>query len=52
MIGVSVCNAAGLGPVPILPGRPAQIALGAAALLALSGAGYQIRTRRRRPATA
>jgi hypothetical protein len=39
MIGVSVCNAAGLGPVPILPGRPAQIALGAAALLALPRGG-------------
>jgi hypothetical protein len=51
-LGVSVCNAANLAPVPILPGRSAQIALGAVVLLALIGLGYQISTRRRRAAAA
>ena len=51
-IGVSVCNAANLAPVPILPGRSAQIVLGALVLLALVGLGYQVSRRRRRSATA
>ncbi len=51
-IGVSVCNAANLAPVPILPGRSAQIVLGAVVLLALVGLGYQVSTRRRRTAAA
>jgi hypothetical protein len=51
-IGVSVCNAANLAPVPILPGRSAQIVLGALVLLALAGLGYQVSTRRRRTAAA
>jgi hypothetical protein len=51
-IGVSVCNAANLAPVPILPGRSAQIVLGALVLLALVGLGYQVSMRRRRSATA
>jgi len=51
-IGVSVCNAADLAPVPILPSRSAQIALGAVLLLMLFGLGYQVSTRRRRTASA
>jgi hypothetical protein len=51
-LGVSVCNAANLAPVPILPGKSAQIALGAVVLLALIGLSYQISMRRRRAAAA
>jgi hypothetical protein len=51
-LGVSVCNAANLAPVPILPGKSAGIGLGALALLALFVLGWQISVRRRRTATA
>ena len=47
-IGVSVCNAANLAPVPILPGQATPITLGAIALLLLAGAGYQLSRRRQR----
>jgi hypothetical protein len=50
-IGVSVCNAADLAPVPILPTRSAQITLGGVVVLLLAGLGYQV-SRRRRAATA
>jgi len=45
-IGVSVCNAASLAPVPILPGMTTPITLGAIALLLLAGAAYQLSRRR------
>jgi hypothetical protein len=51
-IGVSVCNKANLAPVPILPGRSAQMALGALGLALLFGVGYRISVRRRRTAAA
>jgi hypothetical protein len=47
-IGVSVCNAANLAPVPILPGMTTPITLGAIALLLLAGAAYQLSRRRQR----
>lgn len=47
-VGVSVCNAANLAPVPILPGKSAEVALGALGLLLLCAAGYQVSRRRRR----
>ena len=47
----SVCNAANLAPVPILPGRSLEITLGGLGALLLAGAAYQL-TRRRRPALA
>lgn len=49
-IGVSVCNAANLAPVPILPGMTTPITLGAIALLLLMGAAYQLSRRRQRAA--
>lgn len=51
-IGVSVCNAANLAPVPILPGKSAEVALGGLGLLLLWAAGYQLRRRRRFAAAA
>lgn len=45
-IGVSVCNAANLAPVPILPGLTTPITLGAIGLLLLAGAAYQLSRRR------
>ena len=47
-IGVSVCNAANLAPVPILPGMTTPVTLGAIALLLLAGAAYQLSRRRQR----
>jgi hypothetical protein len=48
-IGTSVCNAADLAPVGILPGVAMPIGLGTLGLLALGGTGYYF-TRRRRTA--
>lgn len=45
-IGVSVCNAADLSPVPVLPGKTMSVTLGAVGLLGLAGAGLQLRRRR------
>jgi hypothetical protein len=45
-LGVSVCNAADLTPVPVLPGRTMGVSFGAAGLLGLFGAGMQLRRRR------
>jgi hypothetical protein len=50
-IAASVCNAASLAPVPVLPGAALPIGLGAIALLGLGGLGFQV-SRRRRQATA
>jgi hypothetical protein len=47
-LGVSVCNAADLSPVPVLPGKTMGVTLGAAGVLGLAGAGLKLR--RRRPA--
>lgn len=49
-IGVSVCNAANLAPVPILPGMTTPITLGGIALLLLAGTAYQLSRRRQRAA--
>jgi hypothetical protein len=51
-IGTSVCNAASLAPVPVLPGMALPIGLGAIALLGLGGVGYQVSRRRRAAAAA
>lgn len=45
-------NVANPVPVPIVPGKSAQFALGALGLVLLFGLGYRITTRRRRPAAA
>ena len=45
-LGVSVCNAADLAPVPVLPGKTMPVTLGAVGLLGLAGAGLQLRRRR------
>lgn len=45
-LGVSVCNAADLSPVPVLPGKTMSVTLGAVGLLGLAGAGTQLRRRR------
>jgi len=42
-LGVSVCNASNLAPVPILPGRTLPVTLGAAGVLGLAGAGLRLR---------
>jgi hypothetical protein len=51
-IGTSVCNAATLAPVSILPGMAMPIGLGALGLLALGGTGYYFSRRRRVMVTA
>jgi hypothetical protein len=50
-IGTSVCNAASLAPVPVLPGMALPIGLGGLTVLMLGGVAYQV-TRRRRAAAA
>ena len=45
-LGVSVCNAADLSPVPALPGKTMSVTLGATGMLGLAGAGLQFRRRR------
>jgi hypothetical protein len=45
-IGTSVCNAANLAPVPVLPGKTMSVTLGAAGMLGLGGIGLQLRRRR------
>ena len=45
-------NVANPAPVPTLPGKSAQFALGALGLVLLFGLGYRISTRRRRTAAA
>jgi hypothetical protein len=45
-IGVSVCNASNLTPVPILPGRTMSVTFTAAGVLGLAGTGMQLRRRR------
>jgi hypothetical protein len=46
-IGVSVCNAASLAPVPILPGMALPATLSGLVLLLAAGAAYQFSRRRR-----
>jgi hypothetical protein len=50
-LATSVCNAANLAPVPILPGKSLEITLGGLGALLLGGVGYQM-SRRRKLATA
>ena len=50
-VGTSVCNAASLAPVPVLPGMAMPIGLGALGLLGLGGVGFVVARRRRVPAT-
>jgi hypothetical protein len=45
-LGTSVCNAASLAPVPVLPGKTMPVALSAVGLLGLAGTGLQLRRRR------
>ena len=45
-VGTSVCSAANLVPVPILPGKSLEIALGGLGVLLIGGLGYRA-TRRR-----
>jgi hypothetical protein len=49
-IGTSVCNAASLAPVPVLPGMALPIGLGALGVFGLGGLGF-VMARRRRTAT-
>lgn len=51
-LGVSVCNAADLSPVPILPSKALPAALGGFSLLFVGGLGYQLSRRRRQEASA
>ncbi len=51
-LGVSVCNAADLSPVPILPSKAVPAALGGFGLLFGGGLCYQITRRRRKEAGA
>jgi hypothetical protein len=51
-IGTSVCNAANLAPVPILPGKSLEITLGGLGVLLLGGLGYQVSRRRKLEAAA
>lgn len=51
-VATSVCNAASLAPVPVLPGMALPIGLGAIALIGLGGLGYQVSRRRRAAAAA
>ena len=46
-LATSICNAASVAPVPVLPGMALPIGLGAIALLGLGGLGYQVSRRRR-----
>ncbi len=50
-LATSVCNAANLAPVPILPGKSLEITLGGLTVLLIGGASYQM-SRRRKLATA
>jgi hypothetical protein len=51
-IGTSLCNAANLVPVPILPGKSMEIALGGLGVLLLGGLGYRASRRRKRETAA
>jgi hypothetical protein len=51
-IGTSVCNAANLAPVPVLPGMALPIGLGGLGVLGLGGVGFVVARRRRVTATA
>jgi len=51
-LGTSVCNAASLAPVPVLPGLALPIGLGALGLLMVGGMGYYLNKRRQFGATA
>jgi hypothetical protein len=46
-IGTSVCNAANLAPVPILPGKSLELTLGGLGLLLFGGLGYRASRRRK-----
>jgi len=46
-LGTSICNAAGVAPVSILPGMATPIGLGTLGLLALGGTAYYFSKRRR-----
>ena len=50
-IGTSVCNAASLAPVPVLPGMALPIGLGALGVFGLGGLGFVMARRRRSTAT-
>lgn len=49
---VTSTGALALAPVPIRPGKSAQVALGALGLVILFGLGYRISARRKRVTTA
>lgn len=51
-IGTSVCNAASVAPVPVLPGKAMAAGLGTLGMLGLGGVVYHVSRRRRRGATA
>ena len=51
-IGTSLCNAANLVPVPILPGKSLEITLGGLGVLLLGGLGYRASRRRKRETAA
>ena len=51
-LATSVCNAANLDPVPVLPGMALPIGLGGLTVLMLGGLGYQFSRRRRQAAAA
>lgn len=51
-LGTSVCEGASVAPVPVLPGLALPIGLGAIAMLALGGFGYQLSRRRAAAAAA
>jgi hypothetical protein len=51
-IGTSLCNAANLVPVPILPGKSMEIALGGLGVLLLGGLGYRASRCRKRETAA
>ena len=51
-VATSVCNAASLAPVPVLPGKALPIGLGGLGVLMLGGLGYQFSRRRRQAAAA
>lgn len=46
-VGTSVCNAASLAPVPVLPGLALPIGLGALGVFGLGGVGFVVARRRR-----
>ena len=45
-LATSVCNAASLAPVPILPGKTLEFTLGGLGVLLLAGVSYQMSRRK------